>query len=256
MILRRLSLSLKQQNWTAIAIEFVLLVLGVFLGIQVANWNAERETRQKSAVFTARLLADLQGEVRRRQQIVAYYRNVRTAAEAAAEALAGNRPSSNEALLVNAYRATQYLQSPSRRATFDELISTGSIGLVQDRRLVLLAISAYGNVQTDNLRLQGDESAYRALFREIIPTGVQRALARGCGDRFTPGDPARVLDYPCKPDLEAAAVDAAAAALRSDPQALRLLRRRLADVETQLSDLGRNNGNLTRGLADIGKEAP
>ena len=97
---------------------------------------------------------------------------------------------------------------------------------------------------------------YRALFREIIPTGVQRALARGCGDRFTPGSPARVLDYPCKPDLEAAAVDAAAAALRSDPQALRLLRRRLADVETQLSDLGRNNGNLLRGLADIGKEAP
>jgi CII-binding regulator of phage lambda lysogenization HflD len=65
-----------------------------------------------------------------------------------------------------------------------------------------------------------------------------------------------VLDYPCKPDLDAAAVDAAAAALRSDPQALRLLRRRLADVETQLSDLGRNNGNLLRGLAVIGKEAP
>jgi hypothetical protein len=49
MILRRLSQSLKEQNWMAIAIEFVLLVLGVFLGIQVANWNAERETRQKSA---------------------------------------------------------------------------------------------------------------------------------------------------------------------------------------------------------------
>ncbi len=37
MILRRFSQSLKEQNWTAIGIEFVLLVLGVFLGIQVAN---------------------------------------------------------------------------------------------------------------------------------------------------------------------------------------------------------------------------
>jgi hypothetical protein len=37
MILRRLAQSLREQNWTAIGIEFVLLVLGVFLGIQVAN---------------------------------------------------------------------------------------------------------------------------------------------------------------------------------------------------------------------------
>ena len=42
MILRRFADALRQQNWTAIAIEFALLVLGVFLGIQVSNWNAER----------------------------------------------------------------------------------------------------------------------------------------------------------------------------------------------------------------------
>ena len=42
MIFRRLAQSLKEQNWTTIAIEFVLLVLGVFLGIQAANWNDAR----------------------------------------------------------------------------------------------------------------------------------------------------------------------------------------------------------------------
>ena len=62
MILRRFAKALTQQNWAAIAIEFVLLVLGVFLGIQVANWNAERDTRQKSAIFTERLKTDLRGE--------------------------------------------------------------------------------------------------------------------------------------------------------------------------------------------------
>jgi len=39
MILSRLSHSLKEQNWTVIVVEFVLLVSGVFLGMQVANWN-------------------------------------------------------------------------------------------------------------------------------------------------------------------------------------------------------------------------
>lgn len=43
MILRRLSQSLKEQNWMGIVIEFILLVAGVFLGIQVANLR--RSTR-------------------------------------------------------------------------------------------------------------------------------------------------------------------------------------------------------------------
>jgi hypothetical protein len=37
MILRRITEHVKAQNWTAIWIQFVLLVSGVFLGIQVAN---------------------------------------------------------------------------------------------------------------------------------------------------------------------------------------------------------------------------
>jgi hypothetical protein len=45
-ILSRFANNLLEQNWTAISIEFVLLVLGVFLGIQVANWNEARVERE------------------------------------------------------------------------------------------------------------------------------------------------------------------------------------------------------------------
>ena len=52
MPLRRFVAHARKQDWMAIAIEFVLLVLGVFLGIQVSNWNTERENRQKAAALT------------------------------------------------------------------------------------------------------------------------------------------------------------------------------------------------------------
>ena len=39
MILRRLTQSLKDQNWTAIWIEFILLVPGVLLGMQASNFK-------------------------------------------------------------------------------------------------------------------------------------------------------------------------------------------------------------------------
>ena len=59
MILRRFSESLKQQNWAAIAIEFVLLVLGVFLGIQVANWNETRIERDLVRGHLSEIAQDL-----------------------------------------------------------------------------------------------------------------------------------------------------------------------------------------------------
>jgi len=60
MILRRLSQSLKEQNWAAITIEFVLLVVGVFLGIQVANWNSERIEQQRTASLLDGFRTDMQ----------------------------------------------------------------------------------------------------------------------------------------------------------------------------------------------------
>jgi hypothetical protein len=62
MILRRFANALREQNWATIVIEFVLLVAGVFLGIQAANWNAERESDRRSVVFTERLKSDLRIE--------------------------------------------------------------------------------------------------------------------------------------------------------------------------------------------------
>ncbi len=239
----------------AIGIEFVLLVVGVFLGIQVANWNAERETNKTSAVFTERLKDDLRAEAWRYQFLLEYYRDVRDAAEAAADALSGKAPLSNEALLIAAYRATQYKQGASRRATYDELISTGNIGLIRDRALLNLAVRAYSIVTIDNTVEEGIESPHRALFRMSITNDTQRALGKRCGDRFiAPGDYRdfdKVIDYPCETGLSDADIDAASEALRADPNTLRYLRLRVADIETRLADLTGNNVDVYEGLKDL-----
>ncbi|MCY7354395.1 MAG: hypothetical protein LH470_04820 [Lysobacter sp.] len=62
MMLRRFAHSLREQNWAAIAIEFVLLVAGVFLGIQVANWNQDREDSIRAGRIAAALQRDLADE--------------------------------------------------------------------------------------------------------------------------------------------------------------------------------------------------
>lgn len=56
-----------------------------------------------------------------------------------AVALEGSTLISDETLLVSAYRATQYKNKLRRRATYDELVSTGTIGLIADRSLRAIA---------------------------------------------------------------------------------------------------------------------
>lgn len=59
MILRRVMEHLRRQDWTAVAIEFVIVVLGVFVATQVSNWNEEREAAIRRDQVVALLVADL-----------------------------------------------------------------------------------------------------------------------------------------------------------------------------------------------------
>ena len=260
MILRRFSHALRNQNWTEIAIEFVLLVLGVFLGIQVANWNAKRETKQKSAVFTERLKADLRGEDWTYQFLIAYNREVLANANRAVDALEGKATLSDEALLVSAYRATQYRSRNQLGTTYDELISTGNIGLIRDETLRGTSARIYNLAVFDSLVQEGLQSRYREAFRMRLPNDVQRTLGERCGDRVSrPGDYTTIhgrLEYPCRTGLSAQTIAESAKALRSNPDIVRFLRLRIADLETRLSDLTRNNRRVMENLRAIAKEQP
>ena len=260
MILRRLSQSLKDQNWTAICIEFVLLVAGVFLGIQVANWNAERETKRKAEVFTERLKADLRNEAFFYQYMIEYNQDVLAAAENAVKALTGKVPLSNEQLLINAYRATQYKNPQRFRTSYDEMISTGNIGLIKDQKLRLTAMRIYNVVTMDSFAQEGVQSRYREAFRMGIDNDVQRALARKCGDRYVKrGDYQAILnviDYPCTLDLSQNEIDEAVKSLRSNPQFIAFLRVRIADIGTRLFDMNVNNADIVEGLKAVTEEKP
>ena len=55
MILRRVIEHVKKQHWTAVFLDFVIVVLGVFIGIQVSNWNAARADRAEERQLLVRL---------------------------------------------------------------------------------------------------------------------------------------------------------------------------------------------------------
>lgn len=63
MILHRLISHMKGQHWTAVFLDFVIVVVGVFIGLQVNNWNQARVERnqldQQLAAFESELETNL-----------------------------------------------------------------------------------------------------------------------------------------------------------------------------------------------------
>lgn len=70
MILQRLSVRLKQHDWVAVAIELALIMVGVFLGIQVSNWNDGRKERAREAAYLTRIAQDVRSDVAQLDEVI------------------------------------------------------------------------------------------------------------------------------------------------------------------------------------------
>ena len=54
---------MREQNWFAVVLEFVLVIAGVVIGFQVTAWNAERGERESEANHLAYLAKDLNADI-------------------------------------------------------------------------------------------------------------------------------------------------------------------------------------------------
>jgi hypothetical protein len=59
MILRRITEHVKAQNWFAVGLDFFIVVVGVFIGIQVSNLNAARADRATEAQYLQDLYTNI-----------------------------------------------------------------------------------------------------------------------------------------------------------------------------------------------------
>ncbi|WP_323761936.1 hypothetical protein [Maricaulis sp.] len=66
MILSRLTAAIRQQNWFAVALEFVIVIAGVVIGFQVSQWANERTAEERRDAALERLHDEA-------EQIIAYH---------------------------------------------------------------------------------------------------------------------------------------------------------------------------------------
>lgn len=164
MILRRVVQRLKQQEWTAVVIEIAIVVLGVFIGLQVSNWNEARKDRALEAVYLDRIADDVRSDVVEIDDILrvsslrmavlnrvlndATGHDLPTGFESArgrvvveqVPSLAANDPNSpGFALFI-------LTTLDGNRSAYDTVINTGGIGLMRDAAMLRKVQDYYASV--------------------------------------------------------------------------------------------------------------
>lgn len=137
MILRRITEHVREQNWLAVFLDFAIVVVGVFIGIQVANWNEARHEDARQARVIEFLIADL-AEIERAGEASweGYDRRVQAAirvsdflrSDAALPADAEQFEADLDLVLT---ARVALLRSP----TIVELLASGDTGLIDDEGL-------------------------------------------------------------------------------------------------------------------------
>ncbi len=134
MILRRVIEHVRTQNWTAVALDFVIVVVGVFMGIQLGNWNDARGDRAEEIRYLRALAADMDASRQFAEEQMAFIDKQASAQKRLAAISVGDGlPISRADLDALVHRGVFELYvAPRRLATFNELKNTGKLALIGD----------------------------------------------------------------------------------------------------------------------------
>jgi hypothetical protein len=189
MLFRRISQHVKEQNWTAIVIDFLIVVFGVVVGLQVTNWNEERLDHKKGLNYLQRIHTDLQKDLNDINARIEFWNQVYAHGKKALNYIEINNEikSSQWELLLAFYQASQIGFFNSIDTTYQELRSAGELDLIEDLSLRNDLSDYYVIIKRRMQSLGGYEPRYREEIRGLVPTEVQNYIWGNCHQNLPNG---------------------------------------------------------------------
>ncbi|MBL38910.1 MAG: hypothetical protein CMP07_10930 [Xanthomonadales bacterium] len=202
MILRRLTEALRRQDWSTVAVEIMIVVLGVFIGIQVSNWNEARVDEGRARAYLERVGQDLDADLATLADRKGFWDQVSRYGETGLRyAQTGTaHDTSHWNVLLAYFQASQVAEFITTQATYDELRSAGDLELISnlDIRNALARYYHFGAAPS-----VVERPAYREHVRGIIPMDIQAYIWDSCYESNASGFQ-RMFDCPPAVDEEAA----------------------------------------------------
>ncbi|PHS39470.1 MAG: hypothetical protein COA91_05950 [Robiginitomaculum sp.] len=258
MILRSITKHVKEQNWFAVGLDFFIVVFGVFVGLQVSNWNESRKNRDLAANYIERLQTDIALEIALWGKATDYFGTARDYGREALARFDQPAESLDAQFLIALYQASQVWYVAANRATFDELQSTGRIVNIRDEQLRTILANHYLRVNQTGFTLN-QTSQYRRIARLYMHQTVQDQIRKNCGDKWvtdTNNFYYVLLPKTCEIDIPADMLKTEIAKLHGNAEIRQELRFHLSVLGAQLGVIGNATDTASATLKKLEETTP
>ncbi len=172
MILRRLVTGLRKRDWGTVVLEVLIVVVGIFIGLQVDDWNQVRIGRSDIAIYLQRIHEDLNRDATFFTFLSSEARNKRDALETLKRMIGQDGPPDEEPdaifeLLADS--STLGWEFPEvQTVTFFDLQSSGKLALIEDAGLRTQLSFFYQESLHRSDRIQSRITGYAAALYEMV----------------------------------------------------------------------------------------
>jgi len=162
---------LSKLNWSYGFGELIIVVAGVLIALAVDQWNQERVLRADERDAIASLLSELQDDLSSFRFRLQALDDKEDSLQRVGEVLSRGETDEPTQLLVDVMRGANYgwNQGLANRATFDDLVSSGRLGIVLDTEVRLAIADYYNKYADEHIRIDERETAYPSLSYQLVP---------------------------------------------------------------------------------------
>lgn len=178
MIFRRIKAHVEKENWFAVGIDFVIVVVGVFIGIQVANWNEGREDFRQETKALVELRKELADSIVTTGVLLRAYDQAADAGKRSLAFIDGPKVCGDKCwdVIVDFMHASQWQGLSVNTTSYENMRAQG----FPENTAIVDAVEAYRIQNRNNMSASSTLPVYRSLVRQMINIQPQEYYWANC----------------------------------------------------------------------------
>ena len=158
-------------DWSYAIGELTIVTAGVLIALAVDQWNTDRLARAEESTYVLRISDDLETDIELLTSRLQALEQKANSLARISEQLGHNSIDDSEQFLQDVVIGANYgwNQGRANRATYDDLIGSGNLGLIADQQVRLSIADYYKEFAESDNRIEERETDYPDATYKLIP---------------------------------------------------------------------------------------